>query len=203
MTGQGQLLDPEDPRVLQRNAAATAFIGILVGLAFQEAVVPVRTSVSGSGPTLVTGCLFLIFLLVSLAAFISAYYSLILGNFRRLGWLLQFAMHVLSSVVLIFMGGVASAPASAEARYGFVDLLFLHTLVGAGWSVATLVALPRELRRFLAPYTLVAMAWLAVILWVQLSVDDRYATRPIAVLAAASVLRFLATVVTFWRQRLL
>jgi hypothetical protein len=120
----GQLLDPEDPRVLQRNAAATAFIGILVGL----------------------------------AAFISVYYSLILGNFRRLGWLLQFAMHVLSSVVLIFMGGVASAPASAEARYGFVDLLFLHTLIGAGWSVATLVALPRELRRFLAPYTLVAMA---------------------------------------------
>jgi hypothetical protein len=198
-----RLPDPENPRVLQRNAAATAFIGILVGLAFQEAVVPVRTSVSTSGPSFVTGCLFLIFLLVSLAAFIAAYYSLILGNFERLGWLLQFSMHVLSSVVLIFMGGVASAEASAAARYGFIDLLFLYALIGAGWSVATLVALPRALRRFLAPYTRVAMAWLAVILWVQLGVDDRYATVPIAVLAAASVLRFLATLVTFWRQRLL
>ena len=42
-----------------------------------------------------------------------------------------------------------------------------------------------------------------MVLGVQLLADDRYAALPVAVLAAASLLHFLATVRTFWRQGLL
>ncbi len=200
----GQPVNPtEDPRILQRNAAATAFVGFLIGLAYQEAVAPVRTSIRDTGITFVTSAMFLTFFLAGLAAFIAAYYALILGRFKRLDWLLKFAMHIVSSTILIFMGGLVSAGESAKARYGFVDLLFLYAIIALIWSLGTLVTLDKAGRQVLWPHTVATLCSFLAVLGVQLLADDRYARLPIAVLAAVAVLRFLATVILFWRQRLL
>jgi hypothetical protein len=202
----GKPEDPIEARILQRNTAATAFVGFLIGLAYQEAIAPVRTSIIVSGITFVTSAIFITFFLLGLATFIACYYSLILGAYGRLAWLVQFAMFAIESVVLIFMGGVASADASARARYGFVDLLFLYVTLGTVWSLATLAWTlwkRRPLTGRLAPFSAVTVWYFTVVLLVQLLADDRYGRRAMAVLAGATALRTLAVLVIFWRQRLL
>jgi hypothetical protein len=131
----------------QRNGAATAFVGFLIGLAYQEAVGPVRDSVRDDGVTFGTIVLFLAFLLTGLATFLAGYYNLVFSPFERLAWFANFAMLLVLSVLLVFIGGVASPDASRAARYGFIDLLLAFFVVSIVWEIPAFIWTVREYQK--------------------------------------------------------
>jgi hypothetical protein len=209
MTDQRQEL-PKDflDRILnQRNTAAIAFVGFLIGLAYQEAVAPVRASVRASGITFTTVAMFVIFFLLGLSLFLASYYSLLLSPFQSIRWLLHFGMFVVQSVVLIFMAGVATLEASRGARFGFVDVLFLYTAIGSIWAIGTLawtyLARKPEERRAVAPFVAASLLPFGVVASVQLVAPDRYARMPIALLMIGIVVYFASVIIIFLDQRLL
>src|SRR4029453_10371074 len=183
----------------QRNLIATAFLGFLIGLAYQEAVEPVRESIRAHGLTFGTAALFLAFFLSGLATFLVGSYGLVFSPFEGVRWFLSFVPLIAASVVLIFLAGVASVDASRAARYGFLDLFIVFTVTLLLWNLAALVwafvtGQSRDQRASIGWSTGLSAVPILVLGGIQ-QTADRYANGPMAVLLALVLGSFLVTVV--------
>jgi hypothetical protein len=133
----GKTEDQEKRREM-RAAASTAFLALLIGLAYQEGVAPARESIKAQGLTLITACLFLSFFFLGLTTFLSGYTHLLVTPFRGEAWLLNFCMLAGEGVILIFMAGLVSAEASQGSQaVGFLDYLFIFYVVDVSWFFIT------------------------------------------------------------------
>lgn len=112
---------------IDRHLIGTAFVGILVGLAYQEAADPVRESLNSKGITLGTMALSSMFFFAALYRFISSYVSLAI--YRGVLWFVAFLGEILASVVLIFMAGLCTEEANLGVRYTFLDYLVLYYIL--------------------------------------------------------------------------
>jgi hypothetical protein len=126
-------------QVERRNLITSIFVVILIGIAYQETVSPVRTSIRQSGVTLGTLSLFIIFFLTSLRFFIGNMLHLMsteLCQMKGYVWFYDFMVIVLQSTLLIFLGGNASMEQNEIARIDFVQLLVLLYLLDVLWIVS-------------------------------------------------------------------
>ncbi len=122
-----------------RSRFAGLFYGVLIGIAFQEAVTPIRADFRlEDGPTLATIVLALVFFLTSV--------RFLYGNELHLAqvkqhdngwvWLIDFAVIVFEAFVMIFLGGICSKQESAVlARYGFFRVLAVLYAIDILWIV--------------------------------------------------------------------
>src|SRR5438876_5029123 len=86
----------------RRNLVSSAFIGLLIALAFGEAVGPVRESVRSFGLTLGTAMLFLAFFLTIMRFFIGAILHLVSPELVTMPgrvWFFDFMVITIESVV--------------------------------------------------------------------------------------------------------
>jgi hypothetical protein len=191
----------------RRSQAATIFIGFLIGLAFQEAVGPVRDSIRAHGVAFAPTVLFLVFFVRGLITFLIGYYSEVFSQFQGLRWLLRYFLFVAASVILIFMASVASVDASREARYGFIDLFFVFSVIMVLWNLVDLEWVYRtrqteEQKRLNLWSTAMSVALVLVLLAIQWWSADRYGTGPIAILGIVNLALLLATVAALVRGEL-
>ena len=128
--------DERVQRVDRRNVISSVFLGILVALAYQEAVPPVRESVREHGVTFASFALFIIFFLTSMRFFIGMQLHLLdphIATLPGLLWLYDFAVFLAENTTFIFMAGVASVDASRTARFGFIELLLFLYAIDVIW----------------------------------------------------------------------
>jgi hypothetical protein len=125
MSGQG--LEPSlKPRwnISQRDAIGTTFLGLLIGLAYAEAVGPVERSIQAKGFTLSTSLLFVMFFVISLNTFIGSYIGFAVVD--GIIWFGFFVIASVESVILIFMASLTSVEANQGVRFTFVNGLVIY-----------------------------------------------------------------------------
>ena len=119
-----------------RNALSGVLMTVLIGVAFQEMVTPVRESVRTSGITLGTSLLAMIFFLTSMRFFIGNQLHLLnedLLAMRGLVWFYDLIMITLQTVIIVFLGGVSSFEATTGAKITFVDMLIILYVIDVFW----------------------------------------------------------------------
>lgn len=123
----------------RRNIISSVFVSVLIGLAFQEMVPPVRESVRASGITLGTTIFFVIFFLTSMRFFIGNQLHLVSDSLLKMKgvvWFYDLLWIIIQTTVLIFLGGIASVEASRVARVSFVGLLIVLYVVDVLWIIS-------------------------------------------------------------------
>jgi hypothetical protein len=127
-----------DEQVARRNLITSIFVALLIAIAYQETVSPVRSSIRESGITLGTMSLFIVFFLTSLRFFIGGVLHLMNKNLYRRGtvWFYDFMIIVLECTILIFLGGNSAAEENRIARLDFVQLLILLYVVDILWIIS-------------------------------------------------------------------
>lgn len=122
----------------RRNLLAQLFVVLLIGLAYQEMIPPVRDTVRQQGITFPTIALFAVFFLTSLRFFIGAQLHLVDENITRGGsyvWLFDFIIIAFEMIIFVFLGGLTSLQANAGAHFDFVQLLMFIYVVDILWVV--------------------------------------------------------------------
>jgi hypothetical protein len=151
--------DERTQQVERRNFISSVFIGILIAVAYQEMVPPVRNSVRANGITLGTSVLFLVFFLTSMRFFIGNQFHLVSSSLARLPgkiWFYDFTVIVIQTAILIFMGGICSLESCVNARIGFVDLLLVLYIIDVLW-ISSQWALGKLLSSWQRPF--IPWAW--------------------------------------------
>jgi len=123
----------------RRNIISSVFVSVLIGLAFQEMVLPVRESVRTAGITLGTTVFFIIFFLTSMRFFIGNQLHLIsdgLLKMKGIVWFYDLIWIIIQTTFLIFLGGVASVEASRPARISFIGLLIALYTADVVWIIS-------------------------------------------------------------------
>lgn len=123
----------------RRNIISSVFVSVLIGLAFQEMVPPVRNSVRAAGITLETTVFFIIFFLTSMRFFIGNQLHLIsdgLLKMKGIVWFYDLIWIIIQTTLLIFLGGVASVEASRPARINFIYILILLYAADVVWIIS-------------------------------------------------------------------
>ncbi len=133
--------EPEqiDPKATRRNVISSVFVSVLIGLAFQEMILPVRDSVRTAGITLGTTIYFSIFFLTSMRFFIGNQLHLISDNLLHMKgtvWFYDLFWIIVQTTALIFLGGVSSVEANRASKVGFVDLLVVLYACDVLWIVS-------------------------------------------------------------------
>jgi hypothetical protein len=177
----------------KRNVAVT-FTGFLIGLAYQEAVRPVRVVLESGDFTTVTAALVTTFFVLGLSTFFGAYFHFLVAPWTGLDWVWNFLVVVVSAVFLVFMGGVCTEKASTDnAPWGMFRWVLAYNALMVVWALAILGRLmwSRQMigastRRSIA-YTVVPALLVVVIFF---AFSDRYATVPALLLAAVSIVHF-------------
>ncbi len=150
-----------------RNAAATAFIGLLIAIAFQEMVAPVKASLDRSGITFNDIALSTAFFVLATATFLFGQYNLLFVAYQGFEWLANFLFYTLECLLFIFLGGETTVSASKLGRFGFFDYLLVYFVLETVWNLLTLVrnALKHDSAAIEAqfPYVVVTVVALAEI----------------------------------------
>lgn len=131
-------LDAYQRAMGHRNLLSELFIVLLVGLAYQEMVAPVRESFRTDGLTWETIALVLIFILTTLRFFFGGLLHLVHEDLLKMDgrvWFTDFAVIALEMLILIFLGGVTSLDATVHARIGFIDYLIFLLAIDILWVV--------------------------------------------------------------------
>jgi hypothetical protein len=131
--------DPYRARTDRRNVISSIFVAVLIGIGFQETVSPVRQSFRGSGVTLATMTLLVVFFLTSLRFFIGNQLHLMNESLMLMPggmWFYDFSVVVLQCTVLIFLGGNASIEQNEKARIDFIALLIILYCIDIVWIMS-------------------------------------------------------------------
>lgn len=134
-----EMSDAKKQQNEKRNLISSIFVVILIGLAYQEMVAPVRESVKSSGITLGTAILFSVFFLTSVRFFIGNQLHLLsesLLKMKGVVWFYDLMVIITQTTVMVFLGGVASVEMSRTARIGFVELLIVLYSIDVVWIVS-------------------------------------------------------------------
>jgi hypothetical protein len=131
--------DRKKEKTERRNVLSSIFVVILIGLAYQEMVTPVRESVRANGITLGTSIIFFIFFMTSMRFFIGNQLHLMSDGLLKLKgrvWFYDLLCIILQTTILVFLGGVSSVQASRSAKIGFVGLLIVLYSADVLWILS-------------------------------------------------------------------
>jgi hypothetical protein len=128
--------DAKKQQTEKRNLLSSFFITVLIGLAYQEMITPVRDSVRASGITSGTSLLMAVFFLTSIRFFMGNQLHLVsksMINMPGIVWFYDLMVIICQSVVLILLGGVSSVEANHNIKIGFMDLLIALYAIDVVW----------------------------------------------------------------------
>lgn len=196
-----EILHPTGQKNERRNLVSTIFVVILIGLAYQEMVAPLRESVRAHGITLGTAILFVVFFLTSMRFFVGNQLHLMSEGLLKMKgevWFFDLMVIVLQTTILIFLGGVTSVQASRGGRLGFFDLLTALYLIDVLWILSQWV-LGQTLkgwRRSFIPWAwcLLNAALIAGMVVVRLTLGDLHADGALVWLALLNSVAFVVDV---------
>jgi hypothetical protein len=185
----------------RRNVVSSVFISVLIGIAYQEMLDPVRDSIRAHGLRLQTVLLAVAFLLTSLRFFIGNQLHLLSPRTLSLRgdlWLFDFAFITIQSLLFCFLGGLSSPEANAEARIDFYQFLVVIYLIDLAWIVSQAVIgqfIPKMKRSFIP----LAWAWLnaaalAAIIAMRHLFPDPFGSLALAALVALSCAAFIVDI---------
>lgn len=123
----------------RRNFLSSVFVVILIGLAYQEMVTPIRESIRSSGITLGTVILFSVFFLTSMRFFMGNQLHLMSEDLLKAKgevWFYDLMVIILQTTTMVFLGGVSSVEASRNAKIGFVELLIALYAIDVLWILS-------------------------------------------------------------------
>lgn len=185
----------------RKDLLAQLFIVVLIGLAYQEMVPPVRDTVRLQGVTFHLAALFSIFVLTSLRFFIGAQLHLIdesITRPRSAIWMFDFLVSVVVMIVFIFLGGLTSVEANEGATFDFVQLLALIYVIDVVWVLLQFVLskISQRWYRSAIPWqwALINLAALAVIVPLYLAERDIFSVRSLAILLVVNAAAFVLDV---------
>jgi cation transport ATPase len=193
----------EKERTERRALIASVYVSALLAVAFQEAVDAVKGVVQESGFHWYSLAVFVVFFLTAT--------RFLIGNLKHLHrerelpewlWLVDFVVISVESIVLIFMGGVASVP--FPRRSTFYDLILALFVIDLGWMLGQWIL--GEINAGWAhkrPH--LAWAWLNAGLLVTIGIlwlirTDLYDVPTLAVFLALAVAGFVLDIFLFDRE---
>jgi len=115
--------DAKKQQIEKRNLLSSFFVTLLIALAYQEMIVPVRESVRTSGMTLGTFLLMTIFFVTTMRFFVGNQLHLLsesLVKMPGLVWFYDLMVIIIQSVVLTFLGGVSSVEVNRQTSMDFI-----------------------------------------------------------------------------------
>jgi len=181
-----------------RNTAAMAFIGFLVGIAYQGVVTPAIQYINGSMSFPVVSQ-FIIFVILGLWTFLLGSYSMTLSPFAGWAWFANFLMLTLSGFILIFMASATISSTTAPTRVGFVEYYLIYFIIEAVWALGTLTWAARQtsrhpgLFRQQLPFAALSILPFVVVLVIQLT-GNSHAHVAIILLLIITIFAFTATI---------
>lgn len=186
----------------KRNLISSVFIAMLIGLAYQEMLAPVRDSVRTAGFTFGTLSLAFTFFFTSMRFFIGNQLHLLNDNTLRLRgdvWIYDFLIITLQTVILCFLGGVSSVEVNRIAHVGFLGLLIALYLLDIAWVVSqwTLGRLIKQWRRESLPWPWAVLNTLTVIVIAGVAhfAHDPYSSWPLVTVLCVSAAAFVADMI--------
>ncbi len=189
-------------QVEKRHLLSSFFITMLIALAYQEMITPVRESVRSSGITAGTSLLMVIFFLTTMRFFVGNQLHLLSESLMRmpgLVWLYDLMVIITQSVVLIFLGGVSSVEVNLKIKVGFVQLLVALYVIDVAWVVTQWAfgkILPRWKRTFIPWAWAVLNSFLVVcIVLLNTFVNNLYTTVGLIWLFILNLIVFIADIV--------
>lgn len=193
---------PNKQQVEKRNLLSSFFVTLLIGLAYQEMIAPVRASVRTYGIKADTFLLMGIFFLTSMRFFVGNQLHLLsdsLAALPGLVWFYDLMVIIAQSVVLIFMGGVSSAEINHTVQVGFVPLLLVLYSIDVVWIVSQwgLGKLFPSWNRSFIPWdwALLNFALIISIALLSLFVKDLYSGYGVGILFVLNLIAFIVDVV--------
>ena len=189
-------------QVEKRNLLSSFFITLLIGLAYQEMVEPVRASVRAFGIRPDTFLLMAIFFMTSMRFFVGNQLHLLsesLATMPGLVWFYDLMIIIAQSVVLIFLGGVSSAEINHEVRVGFIQLLVTLYLIDVIWITSQwlLGKLFPSWRRSFIPWAWAILNSVLIlsIMLLNLLVQDLYSISGIVIIFVLNLIAFIVDVI--------
>lgn len=196
-----ELPDPKKQQIERRNFLSSIFVVILIGLAYQEMVAPVRESVRVSGITLGTVVLFTIFFLTSMRFFMGNQLHLMsdsLVKMKGVVWFYDLMVIIFQTTIMVFLGGEASVEASRTAQIGFVELLIALYAVDVLWIISQWVLgkTVKGWRRSFIPWAWGILNSLLILSMILLSlfVNDIYSNTGLIWLGILNIIGFIVDV---------
>ena len=193
-----------------RHNAAIIFIGFLIGLAYQEAVRPVRDALDGGDFSLVTAGLVTAFFFYGLSTFFGGFYHLLVAPWSGISWVANFLVIVLSAVILVFMAGVCTEQTSGKAEWGLFTWAAIYTALMTAWALGItgwLMWRASRKKQGTTAATIVTIAdtllGAALVALILVAFSDLHAPAPALLLAAVAVLRFVRDVQVLIQQEML
>jgi len=194
--------DAKKQQIEKRNLLSSFFVTLLIALAYQEMIVPVRESVRTSGMTLGTFLLMTIFFVTTMRFFVGNQLHLLsesLVKMPGLVWFYDLMVIIIQSVVLTFLGGVSSVEVNRQTSVDFIQLLIILYVIDVAWIISQWILgkiLPKWRRAFI-PWAWAILNSILVICIVALGffVDDKYSTFSIIILFVLNFIGFIVDVV--------
>jgi CDP-diglyceride synthetase len=198
--------DAKKQQIEKRNLLSSFFVTLLIALAYQEMIVPVRESVRTSGMTLGTFLLMTIFFVTTMRFFVGNQLHLLsesLVKMPGLVWFYDLMVIIIQSVVLTFLGGVSSVEVNRQTSVDFIQLLIILYVIDVAWIISQWILgkiLPKWRRAFI-PWAWAILNSILVICIVALGffVDDKYSTFGIIILFVLNFIGFIAQIVSVSR----
>ena len=188
--------------VEKRNLISSVFVAMLLGVAYQEMLDPVRDSVRSSGLRPVTVFLALSFFFTSIRFFIGNQLHLLSAsseNIRGDIWLYDFLVIVIQSIFICFLGGASTEEVNRVAHVNFYDLLIVLYLLDILWvlSQAVLGNLIKAWERSSIPWpwAILNTALLVGTFIIYQSFTDAFGFWSLATLAALNIAGFLIDII--------
>lgn len=189
-------------QVEKRNLLSSFFVTLLIGLAYQEMIEPVRASVRSYGIKLDTFLLMAIFFMTSMRFFVGNQlhlFSELLASMPGLVWFYDLMVIIVQSVVLIFLGGVSAAEINHKVQIGFVKLLIALYSIDVAWIISqwALGKIFPTWRRSFIPWdwAILNFALIVFILLLDLFVQDLYSVFGITVLFMLNLIAFIIDII--------
>lgn len=192
----------DKPLIEKRNIISSVFIAMLMGIAYQEMLSPVRDTVRNSGVSLGTVFLAGSFFLTSLRFFIGNQLHLLSDTtvgMRGDIWLFDFVAITLQSVFICFLGGVATIDVSRVIRIDFYDIVIILYLIDIVWIIAQslLGVFIKSWRRQFVPWAWGALNSLLLfgIVAIQHGFSDPFSNAALATMLGLNVAAFVADMI--------
>lgn len=196
------LSEEKKRRIENRNLISSIFVVILIGLAYQEVIAPVRESVRVSGITIGTAILFAVFFMTSMRFFIGNQLHLMsegLAKMKSGVWFYDLMIIILQTVVMVFLGGVSSVEENRIARIGFIELIIALYTLDVLWIISQwlLGMFARSWKRDFVPWAwcILNTALIACMILLLVRLQDPYSLNGLIVLFISNTVAFAVDVI--------
>ncbi len=190
------------PQTEKRNLLASVFVTVMIGIAYQEMLPPVRESIRVNGFTIQTVILFAIFFMTSIRFFIGNQLQMVndsLSKLPGLVWLYDLIVVIFQCILFTFMAGVMTVDANRAAKINFfffligiyaIDVLWIATQ----WLMGLFF---RRWRRSFIPWAWAVLNLCLVIamLWTSVVIKDPFSDTSMEIMFGINLIGFLVDVI--------